>query len=127
MMECYRLSVTTTGGDGSATGNSTTEAIVRGKLHAVYLDYHASAPNTTDVTVAIVEAQAVTLLTVSNNATDGWYLPRGQVCSTAAAGLTYDGTYTVCEPFPVTGGLKVSVAGCNALTGAVVAYLYVES
>lgn len=124
--EILEVAVTTTGNPGSATGNSESDS-VNGTLYAVYLDYHASAPGaTTDVTVTMTEDPGVTLLTVTDNATDGWYFPREAVCSNAAAGLTYDGTRTVNEAPPVAGHLTIAVAGCNALTGAVTAYIYIE-
>jgi len=125
-MQRVEVKVTTTGDDASASGSGNSD-ICNGKLHAVYLDYHASAPGaTTDVTLALAEAPAATLLTVTDSATDGWYFPRQQVCDTAGAGLTYDGTRTINEPFPVTGRLTVSVAQSNALTNCVTAYIYVE-
>ena len=99
---------------------------VNGQLYAVYLDYHASAPATTDVTVVLNEAPSATILTVTDNATDGWYFPREQVHSNAGAGLTYDGTRAVAEPPPVAGKLAVNIAQSNALTACVTAYIYIE-
>jgi hypothetical protein len=128
MFELVRVAVTTTGSAGSATGNEDTEYAVNGKLYAVYLDYHASAPGaTTDVTITQTEAPSQTLLTVTDNATDGWYFPREAVCGNTGTGLTYDGTRTVNEAPPVVGYLTVAVAQSNALTNCVVAYLYIGS
>lgn len=125
--DVLKVAVTTTGSAGSATGSGSTEYPVNGKVYAIYLDYHASAPGaTTDVTVTMAEAPSATLLTVTDNATDGWYLPRQQVHSPAAAGLTYDGTRTVNEAYPVAGKLTVAVAQSNALTACVTAYVFVE-
>ena len=126
-MKVYKVSVTTTGAAGSATGDATTVQPVTGKLHAIYLDYDGSAPGaTTDVTVSQAESPSATLLTVTDNATDGWYFPRQQVCNAAATALTYDGTRTVNEPFPVDGEITVAVAQSDALTDCVIAYLYIE-
>lgn len=122
-----KVAVTTTGANGSATGSADTPSPVNGKLHAVYLDYHGSAPNTTDVTISQKEGPTQTLLTVTDNATDGWKFPREQVHSNAGAGLTYDGSHAVAEAPPVTGKLTVSVAQSNALTGCVTAWLYIET
>jgi len=119
------IPITTTGADASALGSGTSP-MVRGKLHAVFLDYHASCPATADVTVSMAEAPSKTLLTVTDSATDGWYFPRNAVHSTAGAALTYDGTRPVAEAFPITGRLTVAIAGANALTNCVVAYLYIE-
>jgi len=126
VFDVLKVAVTTTGDDGSASGSGRTEYPVNGRLYGVYLDYHASAPGTTDVTVAQTEAPTATLLTVSNNATDGWRFPREQVHNNAGAGLTYDGTRTVSEAPPVAGNLTVSVAGANALAACVTAYLFIE-
>lgn len=126
-MEALIISVTTTGAAGSATGDTTSAIVLRGKLHAVYLDYNASAPGaTTDVAISQAQAPSATLLTVTNNATDGWYFPRQQVCDTAGAALTYDGSEAVSEPLPVDGKLTVAVAQSNALAPCVTAYLYIE-
>jgi hypothetical protein len=125
-MRSIKISVTTTGGAGVSAGNATSQDVITGKLHAVYLNYAATAPGTTDVTISMPEAPEQTLLTVSNNATDGWYLPRQAVCDTAGAGLTYDGTRTVNEPLPVDGRIKLTVAQSNDLTDCVTAYLYIE-
>jgi len=121
-----RIAVTTTGDAGSATGDTTDKEVGRGTLYAVYLDYHADAPATSDVTISQAEEPTATLLTVSDNKTDGWYFPRLQVCSEAGAGLSYDGSNAVAEAYPVTGGIKVAVAGADALTNCVVAYVYVQ-
>jgi len=126
IMDYERIAVTTTGGAGAATGSSTGQIIFTGKFHAAYVDYNASAPGTTDVTISIATPISANLVVVSNNATDGWYLPRVQVVSAAAAGLTYDGTYVVAEPMPVTGKITVAVAQADALTDCVVVHVFVE-
>jgi len=125
-MDYQRIPVTTTGSAGSATGSAEGDIIFRSKLHAVYLDYHGSAPATTDVTVKLTNPVAATLLTVTDNATDGWYLPRKQVCSEAAAALTYDGSNAIAEAMPVAGKITVDVAGADELTDCVVAHVFVE-
>lgn len=125
-MDYEKIAVTTTGGAGAATGSATGYLIFTGKLHAVYLDYNGSAPGTTDVTVKIATPIAANLVVVTDNATDGWYLPRKQVCSDAAVALTYDGSNAVIEAMPVTGKITVDVAGADALTDCVVAHVFVE-
>lgn len=125
-LELVKVAVATTGSAGSATGSSDSIP-VNGKLHAVYLDYHASAPGgTTDVTISLKSDPGATLLTVTDNATDGWYFPRQQVCDESGTGLTYDGTRKVSEPYPVADALTVAVAQSDALTDCVVAYLWIE-
>ena len=58
----------------------------------------------------MTHSPTVTLLTVSNNNVDAWYWPRHQVHSTVGAGLTYDGTYPICEPVGINDYVIASVA-----------------
>jgi len=124
-MDLVKLAVATTGSDGSATG-SATSVMVSGVIYAIYLDYHASAPATTDVTLRMAGTPYESILSISNSNSDGWYYPRRQVCGADGTGLTYDGTHAVAEPFVVHDRLTLSVAGCNALSPAVTAYIYVK-
>lgn len=87
-----------------------------GVLSHVHVDYHASAPGTTDVTISEAGGLGRTLLTLTNRNTDGTFYPAvaqtdgtGAAFSPASYGLFYiEGT-----------PLKVDVAGCDALTDAV--------
>ncbi|NJD58679.1 MAG: hypothetical protein C3F13_18055 [Anaerolineales bacterium] len=106
------VTITTTGGDGAATGSGTTIPI-NGLLLDVFLNYHASAPATTDVTIS--DSVFGNLLVKSNNATDIWLAPRKQTCDGAAVDT---GLYDL---IPVHGQLTIAVAGANALTGCLVA------
>lgn len=126
MFDVLKVAVTTTGSDGEATGSGETELPVNGKLYAVYMDYHATAPATTDVTIALTEPPSATILTLTDDKTDGWRFPREQAHSNAGVGLTYDGTHVVVEAPPVAGNLTVSVAQANALTDCVTVYLFIE-
>jgi hypothetical protein len=115
-----RVAVTTTGTTGSATGTGTTSAY-SGLLLGVKLDYHASAPNTTDVTLSEAGGGSRTLLTVSNNNTSGAYYPTVEAQDTAGAAVS-----GVRLPIALGGtALQVTVAQSNALTDAVVAWLLV--
>lgn len=126
-MDYQRIAVTTTGGAGVSAGTATGDIIFRGKLHAVYLDYHASAPATTDVTISIASPVGATLLTVTDNVTDGWYLPRNGTCDNAGAARLYAaGGTAVAEAMPVCGKITVAVAQSNDLTDCVVAHVFVE-
>lgn len=111
-----RLPVTTTGADASGVGENTSVTI-SGALLNVYLKFHASAPATTDVTITEVGGAARTLLTLTNVNTSGNYpvrIAEVGVTGTAGTGVT---------PFYLPGvAIKVAVAGCNALTEAVVAF-----
>jgi len=115
------VTVTTTGSAGSATGEGSTPRI-RGLFYKIKLDYHASAPDTTDVTITTVddnEDTIDTILTISNNEVDGTYSPTTPTHDNTG-GLTGD---RILEDIP-QGTVKISVAGCDALTGAVVATIH---
>ncbi len=104
------VKVTTTGGAGAATGSGTSMP-VQGFLLDLFIDYHASAPATTDVTIS--QGTFGNIVVKSNNATDCWLAPRKQACDQAAADA---GQYDL---IPVTGPLTVAVAQADALTDCV--------
>lgn len=108
------LTVTTTGVAGSATGSAATTELFEGFFLEAYLNYHATAPATTDLTIKQTGA-VEDILVVANNATDGLYAPRRSIVTPAAAAIT-NGHGLI----PIAGGLTVSLAQCDALTGAVV-------
>jgi hypothetical protein len=108
------VKVTTTGSAGSASGSAETIPI-EGFLLDMYIDYHASAPATTDVTIS--DPVFGNLLVVSNNATDGKYAPREPNCDAAGAA---NGLYDL---IPLNSKLTVAVAQANALTDCVVVTL----
>ena len=110
------VKVTTTGADGSATGSGNSGAM-NGFLLDIYLDFNASAPNTTDVTIAFA-GRGGNVLAVSNANTDALYTPRAKPVDNANADIT-----DAHDMFPLNGSLSVAVAGCNALTNAVIAYI----
>lgn len=114
----YVIPVTTTGSAGSATGSATSE-LIKGYLVDVYIDYHASAPATTDVTIAYA-VRGGNLLAVTNNATDGLYHPRATTVdnTNAATGAP--------SPFLLDQGVTVSVAQADALDPCVTVYLRVD-
>ena len=100
------------GGAGAATANSTAAVKVTGTVMGVYVKYNDAPPAaTTDVTVATLgtypSAPARTILAITNAATDGWFYPRVEVCSTAAAAL---GEYTL---IPIDDKIKVTIAQAN--------------
>jgi hypothetical protein len=120
MIDKVSLDVTTSGSDGSGAGNAITGIPIRGKLLAVRLDYHASAPATTDVTIT-EEETGQTLLTVTDNKTDGTYYPRALPVSATNAAIT--DSYV---PRVVWGPLKVTVAQSNAHSPCVKAHFFIE-
>lgn len=115
----YSAAVTTTGGAGSASGTGTITVEKFGYIEYIYLDYHASAPATTDVTIAYsTTPPGGNILAKADSATDTLYWPRAKPVDNAASAITNSFTR-----FPVGGGLTISVAQCDALTAAVTVYV----
>lgn len=100
------VAVTTTGSDGSATGSGTLDG-TRGMLLDVWLDYGATAPATTDVTIAYT-TRGGSIAVISNNATDMMVVPRQNPA--------------IESQYPIDQSLTVSVAGANALDPCVTAW-----
>lgn len=95
--------------DAAGAGSTTTEQL-RGLLWGFYFNYSASADAGTDVTVSVAYGDlSVTILTVTDNKTDGWYpLQISAVGSTGAS----NGTNI---PLPLTGvKLTFTIAGGGA-------------
>ena len=111
------IKVTTTGNAASATGSSTTGRALVGWIEDVYIDYNASAPDTTDVTISFA-SRGGSILVVSNNKTDGRYSVRDTPYFSDGSAMT-DAIAKIC----INDMLTVSVAGCDALTDAVVVYV----
>lgn len=123
MISRSKIAVSPTGDAGAATGDTTSGTIIRGKLLAVHIDYDADAHANTDVIVATTSAPTTTILTVSNNKTDGWYYPRAQVHGPTGTALTYDGTRTVNDYYYLDDYVKVSLTDGTAAKGVVVTLL----
>jgi len=125
-MNLVVLKVTTTGEDGAAVGTAESELLISGEIKAVVLDYHASAPNTTDVNLYMTDAPSYLILDYDDKNTDVGLHPRKQACIDDGTAVTIDGTYFDAEPYVVHGKLTLAVAGCNALTDAVTAWIFYE-
>lgn len=125
-MNLVELRVTTTGGDGVATGTATTALPISGKICSVVLNYHASAPASTDVNLYMATAPSDLILDYDNHNTDITLYPRKPQVEADGTGLTYNGAYMVPDYFVVHGTLTLAIAGCNALTDAVIAYILYE-
>jgi len=124
MVEIHKIAVTTTGSDGSASGTGYSTRAVNGEVRALRVDWGATAPaGTSDISV-VVESDdnrpEVTLYSKEDSVTDAWVYPKVQ--STGTDGNAISGEYQ--HPL-ANGRLKVSVAGCNALTTAVTVYAFV--
>ena len=121
-LEKHELKISTTGGAGVATGSGILSLPIC-ELLAIYLNYHASAPATTDVTVKSVGDPATrTLLTRSNSAADGWFRPKEQKYDDVAALVTGD----YADPVIHAGALSIDVAQADALTDCLIATVYVK-
>lgn len=112
----YTITVDTTGSAGSATGTATSELIM-GELIDIYLNYHGNAPNTTDTTISMANGN---ILVSSNSATDALVAPRLKCVDNAGAAIT--NSY---ERFLINGTVSITLAQCDALSGALVATLRV--
>ena len=123
MVEVHKITVTTTGSNGSATGTGYSTRAVNGEVRALRVDWGATAPASSDIDV-VVESDdnrpEVVLFSKDDSATDAWVYPKVQ--STGTDGNAISGEYQ--HPL-ANGRLKVSVAGCNALTTAVTVYAFV--
>ena len=128
MIDTVRIEATTTGSAGSATGTGVSEHVVKGKVLRVDINYHASAPASTDITLAQTnEVVAANIVAKDNSATDATYYPRVQVTNNGGTGLTLEGSEPMAEPYVVCDTLTLTVSGSNALTNCVVADVYYET
>lgn len=118
-MRTLELQVTTAA-DGTGTDTDTYQR--SGWIEAINLDYAAGADAGTDATISCVSGpgQDLTILTVSNNKTDGWYYPRALAHTPAGV---QQAAYELKIPFK--GVLRLTVAqGGNAVTDCVTATIF---
>lgn len=113
------ISVTTVGGAGVATGNTTSNPI-RGEVLGILVNYHASTPNTADLTVEMATS-GLDLYAKANSTTDVHVVPVIYSVSAANVGLTNDVTP---QHYCVADRVKVTLAQGDALTGAVVVTVF---
>lgn len=107
------VTVTTTGSAGSATGSGSS-GLLNGELLDVYLNFHASAPATTDTTIS--ETTFGSIMVKTDSSTDARYAPRMATHGPTATALTWYDRYPLSDSI-----ITISLAQCDALTGAVVA------
>ena len=121
-IEKYTIKVSSTGSCGSATGSLVT-ALPYCELLAARMDFHASAPGTTDTTLSSPGGPvSVTLLTITNSATDAWFYPTHQLDDSSGAAIT--GAYI---PAIIHGNLLTELAGCDALPDALTLTIFVRT
>ena len=128
MIRSETIKVTTAGTDAAAVGATNSTAPICGKILKVRLDYNASAPATTDVTITerVGSTNWETIHTETDSKTDVTRYPRRPVEDASETTVTYDATNEIYEPFVVDGYVRVAVAGSNALTNCVVATIFWE-
>jgi hypothetical protein len=113
---------TGTGTTGTVNASSDTVPGHNGKLYALYLDYGSTVTSITNVTLALT-TPVLTLFTVSDNSSDGWYWPRETAVT--QSGTAYGSTAGVL-PFPIVGDLRLSVSSSTPSVTAVTGYVFIE-
>lgn len=111
------------GGNGVATSNADSNVRVCGYVMSVYVKYNDSPPaGTTDVIVKTkgTNSPSLTILTLTNGATDGWRHPRLLMDDDAGADLT--GVY---EAVLIDDYINVKIDQANAADNVDV-YLIVD-
>jgi len=98
------------GTDGSATVTKISSNFIRGFVTAIYVKYSGGKPATTDVVVSTAGEShpAITLLTLTDKNTDGWFFVRQATCSNVGAA---DGGTTAVE---IWDKVKIVVTGANS-------------
>ena len=114
------------GSAGSATNNATSSHVITGQICSIGVTYGDSPPGTTDVTVATAgnNGPALTILTLTNANTSGWFHPRHVVDDNAGADITYDGTRVVYDKICIADNIKVTIAGADSPDTAEVVVVY---
>jgi hypothetical protein len=125
-MAIRRTTVTVTGaagGAGAATANAISTHVVNGLVLAVYVEYTDSPPVTTDVT--IVEANnspAMPILTLTDNATPGWYQPMADAEDISGAAIG-----NLVQQIAINDYIKATIAQANDGDGCVVTVVWMEA
>ena len=120
-----KITITTTGSAGSASGSATTSAVICGQIVRVDVDYHASTPATADITLKEVDDQIDTsVVTKADSTTDAQYYPTVQLTASDGTARTMDGTRPLVNYYPVCDRMIASLAQGDALTGAAVVMIY---
>jgi len=113
----------TAGMRGKASGSARTREPVRGRILAVHLRYHPSAPTTTDVHIRTVPRDgraSQTILAVPEAHVDGYFAPDSEpVWRPLPRTFSY-------VPFEVDDVLELVVTESDELSGAVVARVIFE-
>ena len=105
----------TSGGSGASTSNNTSSHVVVGQICSIGVTYNGSPPASTDVVIATAgnNGPALTLLTLTNANSDGWFHIRHKVDDESGADITYDGSNEVYEKVCVADNIKVTGSQAN--------------
>ena len=116
----------TDGGAGASTNNNTSGHVVVGQICSIGVTYNGSPPASTDLVIATAgnNGPALTILTLTNANSDGWFHPRHVVDDNAGADITYDGTRVVYDKVCIADNIKVTIAGANSPDTAEVVVVY---
>ena len=98
-----QIVVTASGAAGAASGSQDSDGPIRGHVYAMHLDYGSAISTTTDTTVTL-GTPALTILAVTDTATDAWYYPAVQQTGSNGSGLS------VYDRLPISGRLTAAVA-----------------
>lgn len=115
ILKSTTVAVTTTGADGSGAGNADSDSFV-GEIVGIYVNHHANAPATTDVTITD-KRTGVTIWTLNNSATDVYVVPTKQAVDSTNTNIlssTANGLHP--RPYVVDQGVNVSIAQGNSIT-----------
>ena len=114
------------GSNGSATANNTSGHVITGASGSIGVPYGVSPPGTTDGTIATSgdNGPALTILTVTNANTNGWFHPRHVVDSNTGADIEYADGYSVHDKVCISDHIKVTIAGANNPDTAEVVVVY---
>jgi hypothetical protein len=107
-----RARITTTGVAGSASGSAQIAGL-EGELIDIYVNYHASAPATTVLTITQSDPVEGAILACPASKTDKLFAPRKQACDGAGSLVS---SY---EKFILNGTMTLAVTLSDALTYAV--------
>lgn len=102
-----------TGGAGVAAATVVTPQAVRGEIAGIFIQYNDAPPAaSTDVGIKTKSSTGILpnipILTLTNGATDGYYIPRKQAVD--PSGAVVAGVY---EPFVIEDQMQIDLAGAN--------------
>ena len=116
----------TDGGAGVSTNNNTSSHVVVGQICSIGVTYNGSPPASTDLVIATAgnNGPALTILTLTNANSNGWFHPRHVVDNNAGADIEYADGYSVYDKVCVADNIKVTIAQANSPDTAEVVIVY---